>query len=459
MRSVVNYLLLMILALSFTDINTEAKKRPRKLPASAYIKSAKIEILSGDKKRYVVAIAMLDSLFMHYGPHAEGLNLMAATYIDFTDKTPDPWGKRLFVEKIVAYFDTLNMCCENQEIKKNYRKNCEKLVEKSDSTKVKFWREFYNAGIEQLNYMGDVAKDLEEITDSASREYSLNVIQTNIDSCIANMKLAILFDSVDYQSYVAAGSAYEHKENWTEAIIWFSKGLEVAPDSTREQLLPYIAYDYIRLDQYCDAIPYFREMAERDTVDFKTMGHLASCYNNCKQFDSAVVVYRKMLAGDPENTDVLTNVGRYFNQIARTASDSSSFYGKAENEEQTAFWRGEQMKAFDSSSAYLKLVFDLLPDSASAAEEYGLVSAIRSDYENAAIAYSRLTSLEPDNTGHWSYLGDCHLNLQQFPKAVDAYEHVVAIDDSDRETWLRLYDLYRELGQTAKAAEAKKKSE
>ncbi|MDF1543474.1 MAG: tetratricopeptide repeat protein [bacterium] len=459
MRLIGKYILLVILALSFSALSAEAAKRPRKLPASAYIKSAKIEILSGDKERYLVAVAMLDSLFMHYGPHAEGLNLMAATYIDFTDKTPDPWGKKPYAEKIVAYFDSLRICCASKKVKSNYKKDCKKLVEKSDSTRVKYWREFYNAGIEQLNYMGDVAKDLKEIKDSASREFSLNVIQTNIDSCIANMELAILFDSTDFQTYIAAGSAYEHKENWTQAIFWFSKGLEAAPDSTRDQLLPYIAYDYIRLDEYCEAIPYFKEMVERNPEDSKTMGHLASCYNNCEFFDSAAVVYRKILANDPENGDVLTNIGRYFNQIARTASDSSNFYRDAKNEEKANFWRDEQMKAFDSSSAYFKQVFDLMPDNPSAAEEYGLVSAIRSDYENAAIAYSRLTTMEPDNSGHWTYLGDCYLNLQRFPEAVEAYEHVVAIDDSDRKTWLRLYDLYRELGQTAKAAEAKKKSE
>jgi len=200
-------------------------------------------------------------------------------------------------------------------------------------------------------------------------------------------------------------------------------------------------------------------MVERKSDDFKTMGHLASCYNNCKQFDSAVVVYHKILASDPENAEILTNVGRYFNQIARTASDSSSTYRKAENEEQAKFWRDKQMEAFDSSSTYFKLVFDLKPDDISAAEEYGLVSAIRSDYENAAIAYSRLTKLEPDNTSHWTYLGDCYLNLQQFSEAVTAYEHVVAIDESDRQIWQRISDLYAELGDKAKSAAAAKKAQ
>jgi len=60
---------LMVLAASLADA------KGRKLPIGAYIKSAKISIISGDLDRYPEALAMLDSLAMHYGPHAEALYL------------------------------------------------------------------------------------------------------------------------------------------------------------------------------------------------------------------------------------------------------------------------------------------------------------------------------------------------------------------------------------------------
>ena len=456
MRMYGRWVAITLVLVGLLAVSAEASK-PRKLPANAYIKSAKIEILSGDIERYPAAIAMLDSLFMYYGPHSEGLHLMAAIYVDYTDKTADPWGKRQYVNKMVAYYDSLSMCCNNKEIKSNYRKDCKEYTELADSAKVKYWREFYNAGVEQLNFMGEVAKELKEITDSSSREFSLNVIQTNIDSCIANMELAIIFDPTNYQAYIAAGSAYEHKENWEEAIKWFKKGIEKAPN--KDKLLPSIAYDYIRLDRYCEAIPYLKEFVILVPDDIKTMGHLAACYNNCQMFDSAAIVYRTMVAADSENTSALTNLGRYFNQNARDASDSSSAYQAAGNEKQVQFWRGKQMEAFDSSSAYFKKVFEQKPDDADAAEEYGLVSAIMGNYEAAAVAYTRLTELKPENEGHWSYLGDCYLNLKKFPEATAAYEKVVALDEDNRQIWQRLADLYAETGQKEKAAAARKKSE
>ena len=44
-------------------VQSQAQK-VRKLPSGAYLKSAKIEIISGDTARYAGAMAMLDTLMM-----------------------------------------------------------------------------------------------------------------------------------------------------------------------------------------------------------------------------------------------------------------------------------------------------------------------------------------------------------------------------------------------------------
>ena len=432
-----------------------AGKKARKLPADAYVKSAKIEILSGDLERYQTAIAMLDSLFMHYGPHSEALNLMGAIYVDYTDKEPNPWVKYEYIEKLVAYYDSLEATCSNKKIKKKYRKDCDKLTEKADSTEVKYWREFYNAGIEQLNYAQELSQQLETATDSITRAYSNKSLHANIDSCIANMRLAIVIDPTKYDPYLACGSAYEYAKDYDSAIVWLSMGLDKVDD--RKTLLLQIAYDYIRMDKYTEAIPYFAEYVELVPDDDATMYNLSICYNNSQMYDSAVAVYHRILAVNPENTEVITGVGRYFNQVARQASDSATFYRGESNVEMADFWRGKQQDAFDSSSTYFKRVFDLKPDDAFAAEEYGVVEAIRGNYADAAVAFERLTTLDPERAENWTWLGDCYLNLKQFDKAIPAYEKVVELDPTSRDIWERLRDLYTETGDKTKAAAAEKR--
>ena len=432
-----------------------AGKRARKLPADAYVKSAKIEILSGDIERYKTAEAMLDSLFMHYGPHAEALNLMGAIYVDYTDKEPDPVAKYAYIEKLVTTYDSLRATCDNKEVKKKYRKDCDKLAEKADSTEIKYWREFYNAGIEQLNYSQELSQQLETVTDSITRAYSEKSLHANIDSCIANMRLAIVIDPTRYDPYLACGSAYEYAKDYDSAIVWLAKGLDKVAD--RKTLVLQIAYDYIRMDKYAEAIPYFKEYVELAPDDAATMYNLSICYNNNQMYDSAVAVYHKILVVDPENTDVITGVGRYFNQVARLASDSATFYRGEGNTELADIWRGKQQDAFDSSSTYFKRVFDLKPDDAFAAEEYGVVEAIKGSYEEAAVAFERLTKLDPDRAENWTWLGDCYLNLKKFKEAIPAYEKVVELDPASRDIWERLRDLYNEVGDKTKAAAAEKK--
>ena len=108
---------------AFSAVNTDAKTRKRKLPDSSYLTAAKIEIISGDTKRYKTAIALLDSLFMYYGHQSEGLNLMAQIEVDYIEKSSTPAEKKPHVVKMNAYFDSLTMACDNKELKKKYRKN------------------------------------------------------------------------------------------------------------------------------------------------------------------------------------------------------------------------------------------------------------------------------------------------------------------------------------------------
>ena len=90
---------------------------------------------------------MLDSLFLYYGPHSQALGLMGQIMVDFVESKTTADAKSPYVTKMIAYFDTLRITCENKDIKKKYRKKCDQLVEEADSTIVKYWREFYNRGI------------------------------------------------------------------------------------------------------------------------------------------------------------------------------------------------------------------------------------------------------------------------------------------------------------------------
>ena len=446
-------------------VSSFAGKKNRKLSVGAYISSAKIEIISGDMERYETAISYLDSLFYHYGPHAEGLYLMGQIMVDYLDKTPDMSGKLEYVKRLVAYGDSLHMCCENQDIKKKYRKDCDEYTELADSVKVRYWREFYNAGIEQLKTIDELQTMLASASDSSDIERVKGEIQATVDSCVTTLQMVTILNENDHRGYVGLGQAYDKSGDYQNAITWISKGLEAigTEDSTgnvpegRPSLLFSLAYYNIQLDDFCGAIPYFKEYTEIFPDDTSTLYNLAACYNNCKFFDSALAVNHQILQHAPQNLDALIAIGLFHNERARHASDTISKYQKEENQQQVDAWRTKREDAFDSSIVYFKRAVEGHPESVMALEQYGTITAIRGQYAEAVVMFDKLAELEPYRCEYWRSVGDFRLRLQEFDKATAAYEKTVECDPSDAETWERLADLYHNDGKADLEAAARKK--
>lgn len=397
---------------------------------------------------------MLDSLFMHYGHHAEGLFLMAQMMVDGIVTSSGPVAKTPYVEMMVAYIDTLHMCCENKDIKDDYREDCDKFIQQMDSISVKYWREFYNAGVEQLGKIDGFQKDLKATPDSSMKVYLENGLQANFDSSLINLKLAIKIDPDDDRSYIGIATAYEKVEDFKNSIEWKTKALKLTKDSS--SLLLSIGYNYINMEEFCEAIPYLKAIVDDAPDDLTNMYNLTICYNNCEMYDSAMVYYDKILKIDSNNTDVLSAVGRYYNEMGRQAADSARNYEQAGNTKPAKEWRAKKDESFDSSRVYFRKAFESNPEDEFIADMYGIVCAIDGEYEEAITAFAKLTEINPGNSGYWTSLGDCHLNLRHFDESIIAYEKVVELDPSNSKVWQQLKDLYHEKGNTAKETEAKK---
>jgi len=422
-----------------------------KKPVGAYLTSAKIEVLSGDLERYETAIALLDTLFHYYGPHAEGLFWMSQIMVDLVEKTADMDLKRGHVEKMVAYVDSLHMCCENEEINKKYRKDCKKNIVKSDSTMVNYWRTFFNDGVRQVNSISTTAEDLKSESDSAAQKYFKRQLEALIDSCLSNMSLAIMIDPTDSRPYSGLSTAYSAKGEFEKSNDYLVLALERAED--RVPLLLSVAYNYIQMNSYCEAIPYLQEFVDGSEVTpenqdhiLSTMYNLTICSNNCKEYDRALKVFHRMHEIAPEDVRAMVGIGRYHNEMARDASDSVNYYRELEDEAATTLWSDKRSQR-------------LQPDDKGTALEYGVVSYVVGQFEDAARAFKKISELDPDDTDNWMSLGDCYLSIRQFTDATVAYEKVIESEPDNKEILERLSALYLETGQKDKRKQVDKKLE
>ncbi len=446
---------LLVLGLLVLMVGPATAKEPRKLPASAYIKSAKIHILSGDPVRYLEAAAMLDSLFMHYGPYAEGLFWMAQMAVDGIETSSSPMDKSPYVMAVVAYRDSLHMCCENEDIKDRYRKGCDGFTELLDSIAAKYWVEFYNAGIEQMNKIADYNDENQGLDDSSMIAFNKEGIAANFDSCVANMQLAIAFDATDPRTYIGIGSAYQGQEMFDEAIEWKKMGLEMLPDSSKPDMRLSIAYDYINSERYDEATPFLASYVDAKPDDLANRYNLTICLNNIGQYDSAMVVFKSIIAVDSMHVNALSGTGRYYNEMGRWAADSTKRYEAAGDTEQADKWQAHRSAMFDSARVYFGRTFEIDPTDAFNTDMFALSSAIAGHFDDAARGYEQMSRLEPDNSDHWLNLGDCYIGLKEFEKSIAAYEKVVELNPDNRTIWEQLANLYQNQGMKAKEAEAR----
>lgn len=451
-------LIITIMTLLLLIAGSSMAAKGRKLPIGAYIKSAKIDIISGDMDRYPEAVAMLDSLFLHYGPHAEALSLMGAIMVDYIDKTPAPDKRIGYVERLVAYHDSLIMCCNNEEIKDKYRDDCDEYIEKSDSTLVKYWREIYNNAVAQLKEIEEYQTDKANETDSAMIARYDEFIQETVDSCSTNLQMCIMLDPADEKSYVGMGSMYEKIGDYEKAIEWMKKGVEKTDN--KSQLLVSIAYNSYNVQDFCGAAEYLQqyidEFAPEDTVN---MANLVIFYNNCDKEEEALTVNDRLLELNPDYVDALTFKGNYFNKLRAEANDSSKAYQDAGEDVKAKEWREKSDEMIDSSLVYYERAAMLSPEDEITWEIYATYLAIREQWEKAASAFGKMTELKPNDDKSWIYYGDCNIRLKNYEEALVAFQKAAEINPNDKETWEQLAALYGELGQKDKKAEAQAKAD
>jgi tetratricopeptide (TPR) repeat protein len=446
------------------SVNVSADKKTRKLPEKAYIKSANILIKSGEETGKLAALieakGYLDTLFMYYGQHTEGLfsmtKLMSAYIssdsVDFKSKTE-------YAKIMGAYTDTLSMKCNDPNISKRDKKKCDKYLEEANLLIKDQLAAFYNAGLEQKKTIEETVEEMKMESDvEAIAEYD-SLILIILDSAVTNFASAISLDRTHYASYVGIALSNELAKQFQPAIDWMVKGLNHVNGEDRVGFLLPIAYDYIQMNNFCDAIPYMEEYIGVKTEDAATMFNLGVCYSNCGEHEKAFALNQKIITIDPYDVESYGSISDYFMRKSRAAEDSIRFYRNAENDIKVKEWSDYKGEMIDSALVYVGKAVEIAPSSTRHHELFATYSAIRGRFDDAAKSYQKLSELNPNDPFSFIYLGECYINLRDWPNAIIALEKAVELDPNDKASWTSLSALYREVGDKTKAKEAYDKAE
>lgn len=445
-----NVLLLLLISLLLTGAGSAEAQKARKLPAGSYVSTAKIEILSGDSARYAYALAMLDSLFMNYGPHCEGLFWAGQIYVDYYQKASTNEGRLLWAKRMIAYRDTLKECCANDAVDRKFKKDCERNVAKSDSTLVQFWQERYNAGVEQLNQLIDIDSILKVELDSFVIADQKRTQAALRDSVRVNMRLAIMLDESDERPWIGLANAADLEGLTDSSNSYLASAIQAVDDSAKPALLLRVGYNYASSGKFCEAVPYLRDYMAGHQTDTLTAENLAICYSNCKMFDSAVAVYRRILAQAPENLAAHRGMASHFQDAGRALTDSVRIAEESKNETARKKFIDQRFIYFDSARHHSKLVFDRDSSDVNTAEAYALYSYLVDKNDEALRGYERASVLDASRVENWKAMGDIYFTNKKFEKAASAYEKALELESGNKGIMERLSFLYGELKQSAK---------
>jgi Tfp pilus assembly protein PilF len=144
---------------------------------------------------------------------------------------------------------------------------------------------------------------------------------------------------------------------------------------------------------------------------------------------------------------------------SREVDDSIRFYIAEQNEAKANEWSVKKSEIIDSALVYIGKAIEVAPKSKRFHELFATYSAIQGRFDDAAKSYQALTEINPTDPYPFIYLGECYINLKDWPNAITALEKAVELDPTDKMSWTSLSALYREVGDKVKAKEAYDKAE
>jgi Flp pilus assembly protein TadD len=181
-----------------------------------------------------------------------------------------------------------------------------------------------------------------------------------------------------------------------------------------------------------------RETLWRDTIAKNPTGwmprnNLANIRIEQEKYDEAEALLAEALKHNPEQPEVLVNLGAVAEKRGRPAQ-AMSLYRRALAQSESANALANlgslhlQQGELDQAERAFRRAIEVEPTSARAHRLLGVALASRQDFRAAAEAFARAAQLDPSSPESWNNLGAARENLGDAAGAIEAYERAVAAD-------------------------------
>lgn len=191
------------------------------------------------------------------------------------------------------------------------------------------------------------------------------------------------------------------EKQYTEAEIEAQNALIDFPDNT--DLLMELAWVYYDQNKYADAINIFNQVLYIDPDNSKAKLWKITSLRKNRNFDEAKTEIDKVLINEPENVDILNELGwLYYNN--NKYEDAVNIFSKVlsidKKNNDALLWKItslRQLKKFDLLKKEIEIALEIAPNHVEILNEVGWFYYFQKDYQKSQEIFKKVLSLDPEN--------------------------------------------------------------
>jgi tetratricopeptide (TPR) repeat protein len=219
--------------------------------------------------------------------------------------------------------------------------------------------------------------------------------QDKLDEAIELFKIAIILQPKKTEGHKNLAFAYAQKGDFDTAIKTYEEGIEMDPNDL--ELKNYLGQLYYNMKKFDEAIEILSDVVQNSQpatdVYNQALLSLAFSYDMTNQAEKAIQTYTNAIENDPENTDLLFNMGRL----------------------------QQQLEKYEEAITYFKQVIENNPNDFDSMISVGNCYLQLEKFTDSIPYFEKATELKPDSVQAWNNLGVAYFRSGQEEKGKEAF--------------------------------------
>lgn len=423
---------------------------------STYVQSAKIQYQqvyrkTKDRKDLYYSINLLKEAACRYGSDPDFFFMLGTFYAEINS-----------IDTMSAYFDSVDIRCNDTTIDKDKRSDCTKgsnYIKSMGKIRQDKYEKAINDGRTHITEADTVRAMIERAPTPDSAKILEALKAKAIDEGMQSFRQANMAMPKDPGTYLAMAVLYRDMKDYPNAIEAYKKAIQVGGE--KPELISSVAECFILIPLWDSSIVWYQKELTANPKDTTALSNIAVAYYSINDKDKWYEYAQKVLELEPNNSEFLGQCGSYWHMNMMEISSQEADIQDTDKDAQTKRTELEKKRLDAQSKAigYYEKAVAINPKSPDVLRGLGLLYLIGQENVKASETLEKYLALDSCNTEVLDFLGRAYINLAQHEAAAHTYERLTECDPNNAGAWERLVELYAFLNQTDKAEKAKAKAQ